>query len=177
MILKTIAVDVDDVCLLLLPTWISLYNAEFDDNLDWRTIDDWNVSKFVKPEAKTRIYEYIEHEDVFLASPPIEDSLLGVNYLRKMGHRVIFVTANNPQGSKEFWLKEKGFLTTTKDFVQAYDKSLIDADILFDDRYENCRDFHGTGVLKNRPYNMKFEWANRVNGWIEFMTLVRLWTE
>lgn len=170
---KIVAVDVDDVCLLLLPTWIALYNAEFDDNLDWTTIDDWNVAKFVKPEAKKRIYEYIEHEDVFLASPRIEGSLEGVHKIRSMGHRVIFVTANNPNGAKHDWLVKKGFLTDSKDFVQAYDKSLILADILFDDRYENCRDFNGYAVLKNRPYNWKFSWKLRADNWEDFVEFVK----
>ena len=37
-------------------------------------------------------------------------------------------TANNPDNVKMDWLEKHGFLDSDKDFVQAYDKSLVLAD-------------------------------------------------
>lgn len=164
-----IAVDVDEVVLKLLPNWINFYNRDFGQNLDWRTIDDWDTSKFVVPEARESIFEYVRHSDVFSSAEPVLGAFEGVQTLRSLGWRVIFVTANNPDNVKMDWLEKHGFLDSDKDFVQAYDKSLILADFLFDDRYENCRDFNGIGILKNMPYNKRYHWLDRVDDWSDFL--------
>jgi 5'(3')-deoxyribonucleotidase len=164
-----IGIDVDEVCLDLASSWLSLYNLEFDDNVTVDKWVDWDVSKFVKPEAVARMMEYVEYPDVFYGSKPIDGALESVKILKNHGFRIVYITANNPENCKLEWLKSHGFLENNKDFVQAYDKSLILTSVLFDDRYENCRDFKGMGILFNKPWNQKYEYWNRVNNWEEFL--------
>jgi 5'(3')-deoxyribonucleotidase len=164
-----IALDIDDVCLALMDSWLSFYNKDFEDHLIENVIDDWDIRKFVKPNAQTAIYEYINEPNVFSNAKPVLGALDCVNYLKSLGHRIIYVTANNPDECKQEWLKKWGFLQDNKDFVQAYDKSLILADILLDDRYENARDFNGTGYLFTRPWNKKYDYSFRVDNWDDFI--------
>ena len=56
--MKTIILDVDDVVLNLVPNWLKLYNRDFNDNLTKEQITEWNITKFIKPEAKYSIYQY-----------------------------------------------------------------------------------------------------------------------
>jgi 5'(3')-deoxyribonucleotidase len=164
-----LALDVDDVCLSLMDNWLSMYNKDYEDNLKEDIIDDWDIRKFVKPNAHTSIYEYINKPDVFLNAKPVLGALDYVNHLKSLGHRIIYVTANNPNECKQEWLKKWGFLQDNKDFVQAYDKSLILADCLLDDRYENARDFNGIGYLLTRPWNKKYNYPYRVDSWTDFI--------
>jgi 5'(3')-deoxyribonucleotidase len=165
----TIALDIDDVCLDLMETWLWMYNHDFDDHLKREQIIDWSISNFVKPVAKIAIYQYIEKPDVFDMSEPIDGALESVEKLRSLGHRIIFVTANNPKNIKYTWLCRYGFLTDNKDFVQAYDKSLIIADYLVDDRYDNVVSFNGQGVLINQPWNQQYDYPYRVKDIAEFI--------
>jgi 5'(3')-deoxyribonucleotidase len=168
----TVAVDVDDVVLDLMNTWLSVYNLEFGDDLEREHIRDWDVSKFVKKEAKEAIYDYVADEDVFLASAPIVGALEGIQTLKKNGIRVIYVTANNPKNCKETWLKDHGFLEDVKDFVHAHDKSLINAEFLVDDNFNNCNTYKQCAILFNAPWNASFHYPFRVNNWDEIVNMI-----
>ena len=51
-----VAVDIDDVIISLVPTWLHLYNKDYKDNLSKNDITDWQIDKFVKPECGINIY-------------------------------------------------------------------------------------------------------------------------
>lgn len=167
---KIIALDVDDTILDLMGMWLNYYNLDYGDNLSPESITDWSIDLFVKPECGKKIYDYIKEPYVFRASKPIDGALDGIKWLREKGFRVIYITASNPNGSKEKWLKENGFWETENDFYQAYDKSLIMANALLDDKFDNITNFkYGQGYLFSRPWNLKFDYKNRVNSWDEFL--------
>jgi 5'(3')-deoxyribonucleotidase len=164
-----IGIDLDDVCIDMMSTWIRFYNRDFSDNLTKDIIEDWDISKYVKPEAKTAIYDYINKPEVFLESKPVLGALDYIKYLRTLGHRIIYITANNPMNCKQQWLEKWGFLDDMKNFIQCYDKSLISVDALLDDRYENCRDSQGTGWLLTQPWNRGYDYPLRVKDWTDFI--------
>lgn len=167
-----IGIDVDDTILNLLNFWVLHYNTDFHDNLKEEDITDWKIDKFVKEEAKEKIYNYIRHPQIFEECRPIKNALNSIKYLRSLGHRVIFVTANNPDNVKQRWLRKNEFWDNDENFIVASDKSLIDLDILIDDKYENCRDTSGVGILFTRPHNKKYDWFPRANGWEEVIDIV-----
>lgn len=158
----TIALDVDEIILSLIDTWISIYNLEYDDNLQRNQITDWDISKFVKPEAKFTIFQYINEPDVFYASKNVEGAHEGVQELRAMNFKIVYATANNPQNCKFNILKERGFMLDKSEFMEVYDKSLIYADILLDDRFTNCMSFRNTSFLYSAPWNERFYHPNRI---------------
>jgi 5'(3')-deoxyribonucleotidase len=172
---KIIALDIDDVILDLMPQWLSKYNDDYGDKLSPKDIADWSIDLFVKPECGKKIYDYIKEPYVFLESKPIDGALAGVKWLKEKGFRVVFISASNPNGSKEKWLRENGFWETENDFYQAYDKSLIMANALLDDKPQNIQDFkYGQGYLFSRPWNLKFDYKNRINSWDEFLREISL---
>jgi 5'(3')-deoxyribonucleotidase len=164
-----VLLDCDGILLDLLPTWIQLYNTEFNQNLDWRTIDDWDTRKFVITSARERLFEYVEHADMFYGSEAVDGALDGVNYLRSIGKSIYVVTVNNPENAKLTWLKEKHFIKDDSEFILCKNKSMVFGGILFDDNFDNCNGFRGTGILMNKPYNLKFDYPHRVNNWEEFL--------
>ena len=163
----TIGVDCDDVVLDLVENWIKLYNKDFNHNLKKESITDWSISKFVKRAAKKHIYSYIEKGEVFSTSKPVPNALETIQWLKELGHRVIYITANDPENVKFKWLLDNNFIDDIDDFVVAYDKSLILSDFLIDDRWENVKDRHG-GILYSQPWNLKYEFENRVDNWQDF---------
>lgn len=171
----TIYIDIDDVCANLMEQWLARYNQDYDDNLTAEQIVDWDTSKFVKPECGTKIFDYLSDRTLYDDVKPATGALEGVKVLREEGHRVIFLTAFVPKmsGRKFEWLETNGFAPEKHNYVESYDKSIFIGDFLFDDRYENVRDFKGLGVLKRRPWNSKFSYIPSVNNWSEFLNTVK----
>jgi len=166
-------IDADEVIINLIEPWLNIYNLEFGQNLQKEEITNWDISKFVVPEAKTEIFRYIEHPDIFYASEPVQDSLWGFECLRDMGLRPVVGTANDIEGCKWIWLKEHGFIDDPRDLIVAMDKSLIRGNFLLDDRFTNCLSFQGPSFLFSAPWNQKHFHINRVNGWKHFIEKLR----
>lgn len=166
---KIIAVDVDGVCADLASTWIEKYNMDYSDNLNVNDIKDWNIHHFVKPICGHKIYEYLEYPELYDMVHPIENSKDGIEYLRQLGFRIIFVTSSTrgASGRKYDWLNEWGFITTLKDYVEAQDKSLILADYMIDDYDVNINLFKGIGILFSQEWNKTSNITPRCNNWID----------
>jgi 5'-nucleotidase len=166
-----IGIDVDDVSGNLMTVWLDRYNNDYNDCLLTEDITDWNVASFTKPECARRMYRYIEDPSIYDDVKPIEGAVDGVRELRSAGHRVVFVTAANPliHMRKLKWLRDNKFKPTEKDYVEILDKSLIYADYLLDDKYENVVNFKGKGYLFDAPWNKKFEYVNRIYNWKQFL--------
>ena len=170
--MKIVACDVDDLVLNLVPNWLRCYNRDFNDNLTKNEITEWDISKFVKPSAKKSIYGYVDNKEIYETAKPVKNALMGVNLIKEYGYRVIYVTANNPFNVKFNWLLKNKFLDNHKDFVSAYDKSLIYANYLIDDKYENIINFKGIGILFNRPWNEYSLYHNRVENWSDIINKI-----
>jgi 5'(3')-deoxyribonucleotidase len=168
-----IALDVDDIIISFIPRLIFLYNKDFKDNLKIEQITDWNLLKFVNKKCGKKIYDYIESPDIYSMTNPVKDSLWGVNTLKELGYRVIYVTVNNYGNAKYEWLLNHGYMDTGKDFVATEDKSLIKADMLLDDNFKNIKNFDGIGWLMTRSWNLKYQCKNRVKNWKDFIKKIK----
>lgn len=171
-----ILVDVDGVVANTHAAWLSIYNAEWNDDLMPHEVTRWELHKLVVPECGVKVYDYLRDPYLYSETQPMNDALEGIRQLREMGHRVVYVTAGNFPGKIE-WLHRHHFLLeyphgpenweTARDFVIASDKSIIKGDILIDDRYENVAEFHGHGILFDQPWNRQHPWSARCFGWAE----------
>jgi 5'-nucleotidase len=163
----TIALDVDEVVAALLPEWLRRYNLGWGDNLLAEDITEWDLTKHVKPECGKLIYSYLSDKTLYEYVLPIPYARDAAYTLLSRGHRVIYVTAcpRGTQEQKREWLVRWGFLTeknADRDFVPVSDKSLIRADVLFDDRPENISSFPGRGVIVTQPHNRRFPAWERI---------------
>lgn len=135
-----IACDVDGVIADLFAAWLAKYNKDYDDTLTADKITDWDVTKFVKPECGTKIYDYLRHGDLYDEVPVIKGAQEGIDAFREAGHRIVYVTTcvKEMTDPKWHWLERNGFLPkgkhTQDDLVVAADKLLVDAQLLIDDR-------------------------------------------
>ena len=168
----TLITDVDDTCLSLMPTWLSLYESESGHHLEESDILDWNIKQYVLPEFQERFMEYVEFPEVFYGSKPVEGALDGVQFLKSLNWRIVYCSANNPENVKWYWLKEHGFIEKKEDFIQALDKSLIRGDLMLDDKFAYTKSFVGTSFLLKRPWNIQYTGDSqiyRVDNWKHFI--------
>jgi 5'-nucleotidase len=169
-----IIVDIDDTIADLLTVWLSRYNADYNDHLTRDDITAWDMTKFVKPECGVKIYDYLKDEHIYDEIEPIPGALMGVTKLRGMGHHILFVTANIHREKWE-WLKRHGFLSktwTSQDYICCYDKHLIKADAIIDDKPETIDRFPGLAILFDRPHNQVYNALWRAHNWDEVIELI-----
>ena len=166
--------DVDDVVLNLMPNWLKYYNEEFNDNVKKEDIIEWNMTPFIKPEAKDRIFEYIEEENIFRTAEPVEDAVESILEIMSWNNcRIIYITAGDPNRVKFNWLTDRGILTDKDNFVACYDKSLVRGISLLDDKYSSVNTFLGKGYLFDQPWNRSFKFSNRIHSWKQYMERIR----
>lgn len=153
-----IAVDVDEVVAALIPEWLRRYNFDYDDNLTADEADRWELDEIVKPACGKRIFNYLKEPDLYDHVLPIPGARGAIYEMLATGHRIVYASScpYETAAQKRAWLLRWGFLTPAnveRDFLPVTDKSLIAADVLFDDRPENVEAFKGMGVLIRQPHN------------------------
>lgn len=132
-------IDLDSIIVDLLPTWLGLYNKDYDDDLAIGDIHAWATHKYVKAECDLKVYEYLRQPGLFRNLPPLPGAIEGVRALLEQGHSVHIVTAA-PDGSateKIEWVKEWLPFLDPKRVIICYDKFLVDGDVLVDDSPNN----------------------------------------
>jgi 5'-nucleotidase len=170
-----VLVDVDSTVADLMPEWLRLYNEEWGDKLSSSDITEWDMTKFVHPDCGNKIYSYLLREDLYDNVKPIDGAVEGVQHIRSLGHRVVFVSAGVYAHAKFVWLNKHGFEPGkyAEDFIVAYDKSLIQGDVLIDDKYENVikfpQDDYKCSILFSQPWNRKYQWVDKVSTWKQFI--------
>lgn len=171
----TIAVDVDQVVADLHTEWFRLYNQDYGDNLNQERMLTWDIENFVKPECGIKILDYLRLPTLYDNVKPVDKALWGVNYLRDLGHRVVFASSCfiGTEAGKLKWLLDHEFLkllpnaNTCKDWMPISDKSLIYSDILIDDRPLYIQTFKGVGVIFDYPYNKGTLADARLKNWAQ----------
>jgi 5'-nucleotidase len=182
-----IACDVDGVVADLMTPWLRWYNWEIDGNksadvLLMEQITQWDMHKIVHPSVGEKIYDFLQLPDAYDRVEPIDGALEGVNRLREMGHRVVFVTSTNvyQNGAKLKWLERHGFLELkngflSPDYVEMKDKSLIRADVMIDDYPKNLEGFFGSQLLFTQPWNQDESRFNRRDDWKGVVGFFEYW--
>jgi 5'-nucleotidase len=158
--------DIDGVLADLSTEWHRLYQRDYHDNWDVENAK-WDVHLYVKPECGMKIYDYLKDPCLYDNVKPIEGAIDAVNFLKNY-FRIIYATTSPIEtfGVKYYWLKRYDLISRLEDYIEIKDKSLLYADYLVDDKYENARDFvSGIGVLFTQSWNKKFDYPYRLNGW------------
>ena len=170
---KIIAVDVDGVLADIHTPWLARYNKDYNDDFTIQDIKSWGIEKYVKKECGKKILGYLGDPSLYEDTLPVLDSRYGVNILRNVGFRVVFVTdASFNPNLKMKWLQKWNFLTDTKDYYEAVDKSLIAADYLIDDRKENVQSAYGKGIIFSQPWNRTLRGYFRLDSWAGVVNLL-----
>ena len=156
----TFAIDCDEVLRSLLNNMVSLYNKEFNDNMEYNDVKDFVVdNSFPKIKETTGItasqWFFQDHsKELFVESEALPMVKEAIDILKGYGD-VIIVTyqktnINKIQTLK--WLEEHNIIPNGICFLK--DKTLIHCDFFIDD---NDWNFIGCnckfGILISAPYN------------------------
>jgi 5'(3')-deoxyribonucleotidase len=156
---RHLAIDLDDVVLDLTGGVARTVAREHDVPLP--VFDNWNMDLVLKPILGMPWMKWMRKKDWLWATfPAIDGAIGGLEVLRQRGYYLECVTSKPEWAEPQVWkwlgLWRPAFhrVTIMSDGVRKVD--VTDADLLIDDKPENCLGFLDEGrraVLFTRPHN------------------------
>ena len=179
---RTLLLDMDCILVNMLPPWLARYNERTDENVTVDMIKDYNVGLICKNEKV--LYEILDEPDFFYN---MEEMPGATKYLKKLiddGYDVVIATqppriAELAVRDKRRWIQKRIPDFDLKNMIFCHRKSMIMADLIFDDKDE-----HLIGFKKTNPNGVTatLDWkftksdtdfrGSLENGWAEFYEFV-----
>jgi len=170
-----VLLDIDDTLCNTIDIWLRRYRNKYKHKLYPKDIKDWNLVQYTVPECGTKIYDFLKSKTLYNYVKPLPRALEGVNILRNLGFEIVYITGGQPEDSvyKFKWLKNNNFWKDKDHYIQTHSKFLVRGDLFIDDNYNNIISHKTTyNLLFNAPWNLKYEYKNRVSGWEEIIDTI-----
>ena len=167
--MKTIALDLDEVVVDLLPHFYDAYAARHG-----RRLTEADLLDIVAGRAPggDNFLAVLNTRGFFRHLPPMAGALDALEVLRKR-YRVYLVTAAmqfpNSLEDKYAWIGEHLPWASWKQVVLCGDKSIIKADYMLDDHAKNLETFTGTPLLYDAWHNRGETRFPRMRDWGEVL--------
>lgn len=162
-----IGIDLDVTLNNLNHVWVSRYNKDYNDNLEY--FKEWKVENCVKKECGKKIFDYLKEPGFFYNLDIQPNAKEVVNFLSEK-YELFIVTAYQPETclDKANWVEKYGLNIKRENIIFINNKGLLKLDYLIDDGIHNFESFTGKGLLFSDRQNEKYPlFPNmvRVNGW------------
>lgn len=170
-----VALDLDEVVIEgFVEGLLNQYNDEYFDRLRIEDITDYQIDKFLKPECKFFFKEFAT-KTFFKQLSISPETVRAITELEKACD-VIYLTAAHPTTirARDKLLNKYIPSYHSGQLVVCRNKSLLDGNIfaLVDDCFNNIRDLHCIGILKNMPWNTKYAYPNRADNLTQAVELI-----
>ena len=170
-----IAIDMDDVLAYSAQKAVAAFIAEHGFGPSMSELNGRHLKETVAPEYQEKIVSYFYKKGFLRDVDVIQDSQEVVRRLYEK-HEVFIVSAAMEMPfsleDKYLWLEEHFPFIHWKRIVFCGDKSIIDADVLIDDRAYNFEHFAGRPLLFTAHHNLDTTGYERVNNWKEVAGLL-----
>jgi len=179
--------DMDDVLAKFDIGFLEHYNAMYDDNLKPDDMYDWDMTKYVKPECGSKIYDLLRIPGLFRYLKPAPHSQEVIQRLSDDDYLILIVSdspaghaycqymkdplnISNPADDKRMWLKEHFPMIPQNHIWLGGTKHFIKGDVLVDDKpatYEKYESLGLGAILIDRPYNQHIDTSYRAKNLLE----------
>lgn len=174
-----IAIDMDDVLVDFVGGLRTAMKTEYNIDIPEENVTNWNLHPILDPVIGYSWWRWMkEREWIWATFPPVPGAIGSIERLRADGHYVELVT-NKPRWAEHNvwkWLGKWRPAFNAVTIVDGQSQRKIDltmADILVDDKPENCQQFLDAGrnaILFARPHNqdgmLKYGKENKSKGYI-----------
>jgi len=159
-----------------------MLNAHRGNQLKWQ---NWNSWDWAKHQVSKEDWQWLWTEGVrmglFRYGHVVKGGILGVQKLAALGHELLVVTHRPKQAVRDTiaWLHHVDLpFSEVHILSDGQPKSTVEADVLIDDKPENCMDWPRRSLLFDQPWNQDFvslraSSTRRVYGWEEVPSALR----
>jgi 5'-nucleotidase len=171
-------IDLDGIAADFYGSILSIYNAEFGENLTPADVRTWEFSPEVFTKStEEHIAEYFNRPGFWSELTPIKGAVESLKYLHGQGHVLKIVTAvptHSPRCCYEklMWVENHLPFIGHDNFHATKDKAGVRGDLLFDDAIHNIDTFPGLTCVLDTAYNQEANADFRVNSWESFIKVI-----
>ena len=157
-------IDIDNTINNLNRIWLQYINREYNTNYKYSDITSWGFFDELVAQGLD-VYRILEWEGFWRSTTIYPTAVKVIEALVEAGHKVFLVTATdlfNPALIAKLNHVLTLFnpsLINKDNIIIAQDKSVIDGDVLIDDKLETCQEWLRMGkvvCMPEQPWNTKF---------------------
>lgn len=154
----TILCDADDTIQELTAHWLDELNHQYNCNVKKEDIKSWDMTKAYPNLTHDEVLEPLYRDEFWSKTTPIAGSSYYLKKLISDGHKLMIVTASNPQtfDAKTRKLMEMFPFLSQKQIIRESNKQKVAGDVLIDDGVHNLIGGSYIKFLFNRPNNADF---------------------
>lgn len=173
----TILVDADDVMLDTCPHWVRWLDRKYSMSVSPEDITEWELTPFFSGLSEGQVHAPLLDPEFWRTVPAREGALEVCTRLREDGHALYVVTATDPRNAGVKFERMCALFPflDARHFIVAYDKYMVDGDVLIDDYAPNLVGVSCQKFLMTRPHNAGLHLARtgiiRVANWEEVYSL------
>ncbi len=177
-----IGCDLDNVVFEWQPFWGTLYNHDFDANLDLDELVEWESYKLTHFANYSDFIEWFGRTNGWRQMPYERGAFGALDTLIADGHRIDFITARNGSaiGPTNEWYKANPWPETRTSLVCGMDeKAAVPCQVYIDDSPRVIRGLVDAGkrvIVYDKPWNQEIdeddEQIIRAHGWREVQEII-----
>jgi 5'-nucleotidase len=171
-----IAVDMDEVIADAFGKHLRLYNQRAGTNLTAQLVSEKGLGALIPVEQREE-FNAIPHSDGFFADIELiagsREALLELSR-----NHDVYITSAAMEVPSSFadkfqWLETHFPFIPPSRIVFCGEKSIINADVLIDDRSRHFKGFRGVGILFTAPHNVAEHADLRANNWDDVLQILQ----
>ncbi len=151
-----IAIDFDETLFPTLTKVVELYNKKHDMNLELSQITTYNLHDSLPAEVADELLELFVDKEVYSSLQPYKGAIRAIKTLVEQGHEIYIATSTdvrNMEWKEELLQKHFPFIPK-KNLIRIHDKSLLNVDVLVEDKLDNLKSTFADRVCFNQPWNV-----------------------
>lgn len=154
----TILCDADDTIQELTVHWLAELNKKYNYNVKKEDVKSWDITKAYPELTSDEVLEPLYRNEFWGKTTPVDGSSYYLEKLVKDGHRLLIVTASNPETfeAKTKKLMEMFPFLTKEQIIREDNKQRVMGDVLIDDGVHNLIGGRYKKFLYNQPNNSDF---------------------
>lgn len=154
----TILCDADDTIQELTVHWLAELNKKYNYNVKKEDVKSWDLTKAYPELTSDEVLEPLYRNEFWGKTTPVDGSSYYLEKLVEDGHKLLIVTASNPETfeAKTKKLMEMFPFLTKEQIIREDNKQRVMGDVLIDDGVHNLIGGRYKKFLYNQPNNSDF---------------------
>lgn len=169
-----IAIDFDETLFPTLERVIEIYNKRYNTNIEMSQITTYNLAGSLSAEVADELIDLFVDKNVYSCLQPYKGAPRAIKALIEQGHEVYIATSTDVRNMeyKEQLLQKHFPFIPKNNFIRIHNKSLLNVDVLVEDKLDNLKSTFADRVCFDQPWN-----RDKDTDYVYSIARVRHWGE
>ena len=175
-----IAIDFDSTLFPTMERVIELYNKKHSTSLDISQITMYNLHDSLPADVADELIELFVEKDAYISLQPYKGSIRAIKTLIEQGHEIYIATSTDVRNMewKEELLQTHFPFIPKKNLIRIHNKSLLNVDVLIEDKLDNLKNTFADRICFNQPWNVDEDFdyvysVYRIHHWSEINNIIQ----